>query len=67
MAETPNRLLRPAEVVPLVGLSRASVYAAIRSGVLPSVRLGKSVRVPSAALDAWITASTRGGEPDRAA
>jgi excisionase family DNA binding protein len=62
--EGPNRLLRPQEVQELVGMSRSAVYAHIASGVLPSVKVGKSVRVPSAALARWIDASTRGGTPD---
>ena len=67
MAEPQNRLLRPREVQEVVGLSRSAVYAYIASGVLPSVKVGKSVRVPLAALERWIDVSTRGGEPDRAA
>jgi excisionase family DNA binding protein len=66
MAEVQNRLLRPREVQDVVGMSRSAVYAAIASGLLPSVRVGKSVRVPQAALERWIDVSTRGGEPDRA-
>jgi excisionase family DNA binding protein len=62
MTEVPNRLLRPREVQDVVGLSRSAVYAYIASGVLPSVRVGKSVRVPSAALERWIDKSTRGGD-----
>lgn len=61
MTEVQNRLLRPSEVQAIVGLSRSAVYAYIASGVLPSVRVGKSVRVPAAALDRWIDRSTRGG------
>lgn len=61
-----NRLLRPREVQEVVGLSRSAVYAYIASGVLPSVKVGKSVRVPSEALARWIDLSTRGGEPTAA-
>jgi excisionase family DNA binding protein len=57
-----NRLMRPSEVQEVIGLSRSSVYAAIAAGILPSVRVGKSVRVPSRALGEWIEARTRGGD-----
>jgi excisionase family DNA binding protein len=67
MTEVHNRLLRPREVQEVVGLSRSAVYAYIASGVLPSVKVGKSVRVPSAALDEWIGRNTRGGTSGEAA
>jgi len=67
MAEVQNRLLRPREVQEVVGLSRSAVYAYISSGVLPSVRVGKSVRVPSIALQRWIEKSTHGGDGDAVA
>ena len=55
------RLLRAAEVVSLTGLSRAMVYKLMAAQILPTVRMGRSVRVPLAALEAWIEATTVGG------
>lgn len=39
-------LLRPAEVAALLSLSRSEVYRQIAAGTIPSVRFGRSVRVP---------------------
>jgi excisionase family DNA binding protein len=47
-------MLRPAEAADAIGVSRSKAYELISSGVLPSVRLGGSVRVPVEALRAWI-------------
>ncbi len=41
-------LLRPREVAAATGLSRSMVYELIGRGELPSIRVGKSVRVPVA-------------------
>jgi prophage regulatory protein len=42
------------EVGGLLGISRSQAYVLVKSGVLPSIRLGKCVRVPSEALQAWL-------------
>jgi excisionase family DNA binding protein len=47
-------LLRPAEVSELIGMGKSKTYELIASGVIPSVRLGKSVRVPADRLREWI-------------
>ena len=47
-------LLRPAEAAVAIGVSRSRLYQLLASGELPSVRLGRTVRVPVAALQAWI-------------
>ncbi len=52
-------LLRPREVAAATGLSRSMVYELIGRGELPVVRVGKSVRVPVAALQQWIRDHTQ--------
>src|SRR3954447_22911832 len=50
-------LLRPAEVVELLGVSRSWLYEAANSGRIPCVRLGSSdgpVRFRLRELEAWI-------------
>lgn len=43
--------LKPAEYAAITGLSRATVYAQLRSGEIPSIRSGpRSIRIPSAHL-----------------
>lgn len=55
------QLLRAEEVVTLTGWSRAKVYAMAVSGEIPSLRSGRSVRIPLAALERWIEENTTGG------
>ncbi len=52
------RLLLPAQVMELTGLSRATVYRLAANGTIPSVRVGGSVRIPMARLQQWIDTHT---------
>lgn len=47
-------LLRPNEVADLTGLGRSKTYELIAEGEIPSVRIGKCVRVPADRLREWI-------------
>jgi excisionase family DNA binding protein len=47
-------LLKPSEVGQALGIGRSLVYGLIAQGVIPSVRLGRSIRVPKASLEKWI-------------
>ena len=47
-------LLRPAEAAELVSISRALAYRYIASGELPSVKLGRSIRVPADKLREFV-------------
>jgi excisionase family DNA binding protein len=49
------------EVQEVLCLGRTKVYAMIRGGELPTMRIGRVVGVPRAALDAWIIDQTRSG------
>ena len=64
-------LLRPVEVSELLGIGRSRAYELIASGILPSIRIGSSVRVPVEALRAWIDAqgdaSAKSGQTGRVA
>lgn len=59
------RLYTVAEVAKALNLSRTKVYEFVLGGDLPSLTLGRSRRIPAAALDAWI--ERRGVERDRPA
>lgn len=64
-------LYRPAEAAELLGVGRSKVYALLAAGAIPSVRVGKSVRVPAAALRRWVeergsSISDEPPEPERA-
>ena len=45
--------LSPAEALGLVPVSRASFYAGLRSGEIPSRRVGKRFLIPTAELLRW--------------
>ncbi len=48
-------LLKPADVATLLGVTPGRVYQLIAANVLPSIRRGRSVRVPRLAYDRWLT------------
>jgi excisionase family DNA binding protein len=50
----PKLLYRPAEAADAIGISRAKLYALVAAGVIPSVRVGQSIRVPVKTLNDWI-------------
>jgi len=54
-------MLSPDEIALRLNLSRRSVYRLIDRGELPATRLGSTrnapLRVPEAALDAWLWAT----------
>jgi excisionase family DNA binding protein len=47
-------LYKPAEVGELIGVSRARAYELIAANVIPSIKIGSSIRVPADALRAWV-------------
>jgi excisionase family DNA binding protein len=47
-------LLKPSEAAEVLGIGRSLVYELIAQGVIPSVRLGRCIRVPRASLEKWI-------------
>lgn len=49
------RLLTVAEVAPLMRLSKMTVYRLVKSGKLPAVKLGRSVRIPEQAVGAYLS------------
>ncbi len=55
-------LLRAEEVAARLRLGRSTVYDMIKSGQLPSLRVGRSVRVPLQALTEWVASRTEVGD-----
>jgi excisionase family DNA binding protein len=49
-----RQLIKVAEAAQRLGLSRTMLYKLIREGVLPCVRIGRTVRVDSSTLDLWV-------------
>lgn len=60
MSATEWRMFTVGEVADGLRLSRSAVYGLIRAGLLPAVHLGRQVRIPVAALEAFIAAGGRG-------
>lgn len=56
MAEltTIRHLLTVEEVAQRLGIGRSLAWRLVREGQLPSVRLGRLVRVPERALENWL-------------
>lgn len=52
-------LLTVPEVAHLLRMGRTKVWYLVRLGDIPSIRLGKSVRVPRAELLRWVEAQPR--------
>ena len=47
-------LLKPMEVAESIGIGRTRMYDLLAAGEIPSVRLGRSIRIPAAALMQWV-------------
>jgi excisionase family DNA binding protein len=47
-------LLRVEEAAEYLSLGRSKTYQLVATGELPVVRIGRSVRVPAAALRRWV-------------
>ncbi len=47
-------LLRPMEAAEIMSVCRSRMYQLLATGALPSIRIGRSVRIPVAALNRWI-------------
>lgn len=52
--DTSKLLLRADEVASKLSVGRATAYEMMAGGLLPTVRIGRSVRVPARALEEWV-------------
>jgi excisionase family DNA binding protein len=60
MATTePSMLLRIPEVARTLGIARSLAYEMARDGRLPTIHIGKAVRVPRRKLEEWIEERAR--------
>jgi excisionase family DNA binding protein len=59
-----RQLLRIAETAEALGIGLTRTYELTRKGEIPSIRVGKSVRVPITALKLWIEAKVGASERD---
>lgn len=54
------RMLRVAEVAKRLDLPEKRLYILAREGIIPHVRLGRSIRFNEAEIEAWIAAGGAG-------
>ena len=47
-------LLKPSEVAHILGIGRSLVYELIARRDIPSIRLGRCIRIPSESLQQWL-------------
>lgn len=52
--EGSREVLRPADLVSRLGISRSRVYQLLREGSLPGLRRGRAILIPRAAWEAWL-------------
>ena len=49
-------LLKPSEVAQILGIGRSLIYELIARKEIPSIRLGRCIRIPSESLQRWLKA-----------
>lgn len=52
-------LLRITEVAKLLNVGRTTAYSMVTAGELPTVRIGRCVRVPAPAVREWVERNAR--------
>ena len=53
-AEMERLLLKPGEAAQVLGIGRSLIYELIARREIPSVRLGRCLRVPTESLQRWL-------------
>ena len=57
-------LLRVPEAAEWLSVGRSTVYELVQRGELPTVHIGRSVRIPAAAVRAWVERRAAEAAPD---
>ncbi|MEE6273922.1 helix-turn-helix domain-containing protein [Georgenia wangjunii] len=61
------RFLTVAEVAELIRVSKMTVYRMVHAGEIPAVRVGRSFRVPQAAVEDLLSSGVGDWQPEREA
>jgi excisionase family DNA binding protein len=61
------RFLTVAEVAELIRVSKMTVYRMVHAGEIPAVRVGRSFRVPQAAVEELLASGVGDWQPEREA
>jgi excisionase family DNA binding protein len=62
MSETEPLVLTVEEAAKALRISRGAAYEAVRTNELPHVRIGRTIRVPRAALLAFLNEQDKDGD-----
>jgi len=54
-----TQLLKAQRVAETLDISKSKAYQLMQSGTIPTIRIGRSLRVPSKALTRWIEENTK--------
>lgn len=65
-AAAPDELLEVDEVARILKMTPDWIYAQVRAGRLPHIRLGRFVRFRRESIEAWLESAERGGRVKRA-
>lgn len=57
-------LLKPTEVAEVLRIGRSLVYTMLATGELPSVRVGRCIRIPTESLERWLKTQEKGGSSE---
>lgn len=49
-----KRLLKIGEAAEIGGVGRSTAYEFVQTGIWPSCKVGRSLRIPRSGLEAWI-------------
>ena len=60
-------LLKIEDAARVLSLGRSKTYQLVMEGAIPSIHIGRSRRVPAAALERWIDQRTQESETGRSA
>ena len=52
-------VLKPLQVAQFLGIGRGTVYESLRTGVIPSIKIGRRVLVPKAAIRRMLEAAEK--------
>ena len=53
-------LLKPSEAAQILGIGRSLIYELIAQKIIPSIRIGRCIRVPSESLQKWLKENETG-------
>ena len=57
-------MLKPAEAAEAIGMGRTAFYRLVKAGLVPSCRVGKSIRIPALGLREWVEKKVAEGSRD---